>query len=255
MPKNPPDLDRARQRLLRLALSRGIPSADAEDLVQDTLLLYWARRHEIDSAPTWLAAVLQRRCLMHWRDRRANREDCTHPSTLDHLAPPAPAPDRQVEARQHLHHALSILSPRHRRLLCLRLVAGLRSTEVAAQLGYKAPSSVPKILNRTLTKLRDVARTSATSGPPEAEASGPTDESTGPFTARELSKITGISRTTIRYYARRGRIPYSGSGRGRRYPREPINALRRTWRPRGRPKADEERTQEDPPTPNPSAGS
>jgi DNA-directed RNA polymerase specialized sigma24 family protein len=47
-----------------------IPAQDAEDLLQDAVLVFWAKRDSIASPAPWLLATLRNRCLFYRRKRR-----------------------------------------------------------------------------------------------------------------------------------------------------------------------------------------
>lgn len=81
------DLDRllaaARPRLTRLAQLRGVPPEEADDVVQDTLLIAWqrlGRLREPARFDAWLDGICRNRCRHHRRDAQAMaRRDASAP--------------------------------------------------------------------------------------------------------------------------------------------------------------------------------
>jgi len=63
-------LRRVEPKLKRLLASYRIPIADAEDLVQDSLLKLVYRLDKVPDPELWLLGTLRRHCLMYWRGYR-----------------------------------------------------------------------------------------------------------------------------------------------------------------------------------------
>lgn len=152
-------VERLRRRFERIVFRYQVPVGDAEDILQTTLLLYVeaTRRERIHEPEAWLVATLRNRCLMYWRGKRLRSEPRpTAPSTLEHQADrhhPVPPNDAQVHARVDLVRQLGALRPVEARLLRLFVLESKSAVEVGEILGY-APSSIRKIRNRALAKLR-----------------------------------------------------------------------------------------------------
>lgn len=147
-------LDELRPRLVRILRRYRIPPEDAEDLLQETLLLLVRRRAQIRHPEHWLPATLANVCIAHHRRRRRTAAvlDLVDPDVLAHHGPADPPAQAAVPARLSIARLLSDLTPTHRRLL--RLAAqGLDTPELARRLGY-APSSVRTLLSRLRRRLR-----------------------------------------------------------------------------------------------------
>lgn len=224
------ELQQLRSRLRAIGTrSFGVPERDLDDIVQTAFLLYWARRDEVKNPQAWIVATFSRQCLMYWRSNRARRED---PSGLE-VEPAATSetyPEREVFSRvalrSALKRALATLPDRQRRLVCLRVLDGLSTSEAAAELGYSR-DSIQQTLCRALERLREAL-----------ESSGGPDKPRRLMTTRELAEASGIPVQTVEHYRRRGLLPVVGSGKTSRlrYP-EAVETLRRIRRPRGRPPA------------------
>lgn len=128
-----------------------IPSSDAEDLLQTTLLTYCYKRKEIRNPAGWVYATFRNRCRMYWRGRRRRTMEPIS-GTVRQL------PDRsqleeleQRELRRDLSRVLRQLPERHARLLWLRFVLGLSGPEIAKATGY-AYSGMQKLIRRSLDR-------------------------------------------------------------------------------------------------------
>ncbi|MEV6610141.1 sigma-70 family RNA polymerase sigma factor [Kutzneria sp. NPDC051319] len=135
--------------------------ADAEDLVQETLLAAWRgidRFASRSSVRTWLYRIATNRCLNALRDRGHRPTPATPPA--DHLPEPSrlddvpwlepypdtamefdapvPGPEARVESREAVSlafvAAVQTMPPRQRAVLILRDVLGYRGAEVADML-------------------------------------------------------------------------------------------------------------------------
>lgn len=104
--------------------------ADAEDLVQDVLVKLYPRTAELldlrDARP-WLLKVLYRQFVDFTR-QRARRPSTVYDDALAEAVPdPAAGPEQQAadaQASARVEVALSQLSPDHRALVILHLIAG-----------------------------------------------------------------------------------------------------------------------------------
>lgn len=239
------ELQRLRSRLRAIGTrSYGVPEGDLDDVVQTALLLFWTRRNEVEEPQAWIVATFRRQCLMYWRAARARREE---ESGLE--VEPAAAPETSSERgvasrlalRSALEGALATLPERQRRLVRLRVLEGLSTSEAAADLGYSR-ASIRQTLRRTLRRLR-----AALQHLDEPELDPPRRS----MTTRELAEVTGTSVHTVEHYRRRGLLPVVGSGKTSRlrFP-EAVEALRKIRRPRGKPPAtnrtDQRRLADDP---------
>jgi RNA polymerase sigma-70 factor (TIGR02960 family) len=154
--------------------------ADAEDLVQETLLAAWRgieRFEERASLRTWLYRIATNRCLNHVRDRGRRLPEL--PAPVEPVPPPpvptrmseplflepypdllleglvdgATTPDARYETLEAVGLAFTValqrLAPRQRAVLVLRDVLGFRAAEVAEMLAVTEVS-----VNRTLQRAR-----------------------------------------------------------------------------------------------------
>lgn len=141
--------------------------ADAEDAVQDALLLALQHLDQFKGQAqlsTWLTSIVINSSLMHLRqrarhvhvslDERSGRDDST---TLgDRLSSCAPSPEdvcRRSEFREHLARLLPALSPPLRKAFQLRDLDGLTTAEAAAVLGV-AHGTVKAQIARARARLR-----------------------------------------------------------------------------------------------------
>lgn len=151
------------RRELQLHCYRIVGSvAEAEDLVQETLLAAWQGMAEFQgrsSVRTWLYRIATNRCLNAVRDRERRPRPARQPSKplpdpsghievtwldpypdtlLAALDDPAPGPQALVESREAISLAfvttMQTLPPRQRAILLLRDVLGYRGAEVADML-------------------------------------------------------------------------------------------------------------------------
>lgn len=129
-------------------------TADAEDVVQETLLAAVRGIGKFDgrsSLRTWLVAILIRQAAL-WRRRRGRPM-----GQLDELAPPpAPSPPRHTaaaDAQMDVGQMLQTLSPEHREVLVLREYEGMSYEEIAASLGLPR-GTVESRLHRARQQLR-----------------------------------------------------------------------------------------------------
>jgi RNA polymerase sigma factor (sigma-70 family) len=164
IPTTMPDLDhsapvalddflrKVEPRLKRLLASYRIPVADAEDLVQQSLLALLYQWEKVRDPECWLLGTLKRRCLMFWRGQRRCLYRAVDTALLDWLAAPLAAPQERADLLADLENLIDRLPERCRVLLRLRFQLGYEPPEVAAQLGYRA-SSIAKITTRCLAAL------------------------------------------------------------------------------------------------------
>ncbi len=117
--------------------------AEAEDVVQDALVVAWRRLPSLRDAarfPAWVRRIVVRRCLRHLRRRAA------HPTAeLSAVDPgrarrPAPATAPASDAAIDVARLLGALPPRQRAVLYLTAVEGRTDREIAALLGILPPT-------------------------------------------------------------------------------------------------------------------
>ena len=138
----------------RLYLRRHrLPPEDADDILQQTLLVFLVKHDEIHNPEAWLRGALLKRCQYYWRRRQKSLLTLVDASILEALAPPtAPVQSVRHDVQRDLDRALGCIPPRCRRLLQLRYGQDCNPQEAAAQLGYR-PSGAYKIFERCLAAL------------------------------------------------------------------------------------------------------
>ena len=144
-------------RLFRLALRVTMNRAEAEDVVQDTLLRVWERRSEwgqIDNLEAFAIATCRNRALDV--AKRAGRNTVPLDKVEgSHL--PAPNAQLSLEAREQLSHVrrlMDSLPELQRTIMLLRDIEGLSYGEIAKELGI-SETQVKVYLHRARTKVRE----------------------------------------------------------------------------------------------------
>jgi RNA polymerase sigma-70 factor (TIGR02960 family) len=179
------------RRELQLHCYRIVGSvAEAEELVQETLLSAWQGIADFQgrsSVRTWLYRIATNRCLNSVRDRARRPMSAVEPraplpepsrhfevtwlepyphTLLAGLNDPAPGPEARLESREAISLAfvttMQTLPPRQRAILLLRDVLGYRGAEVAEMLDT-TESAVASGLKRARAAL--AARTPNSSAP------------------------------------------------------------------------------------------
>jgi len=145
-------LRRVEPRLKRLLASYRIPGADAEDLVQQSLLALLYHWETVRDPESWLMGTLRRRCLMYWRGHRRRLYRAVDAAILEWLSEPMAAPQDRDDLLADLENLIRRLPQRCRSLFLLRFRLGYEPPEVAAKLGYRA-SSIGKITTRCMAAL------------------------------------------------------------------------------------------------------
>ena len=163
-----------RDRLYRLALSITLDTADAEDIVQDTMLKAWERREQwpqIRNIESWLTQICKNLALDHKKKRsrivplttldpRPSTLD-SRPSTLDSrpltLDPrPSTLDSRPLTldpSAPPIIHLISQLPPPQDDIVRLRDIEGYAYREIAQQLNL-SEDQVRVYLHRARTRLR-----------------------------------------------------------------------------------------------------
>lgn len=119
------DLYRRYAADLRRLIATRLPSnASVEDVLQETFIRAYRSRHRFDPTQPewpWLATLAHRSCVKWWRDHRPTAtlfdrnvldNDAAAPGSDEHL--------RRMDQSGAVLSALSLMEPRHRRLLYLR---------------------------------------------------------------------------------------------------------------------------------------
>ena len=145
-------LDRLESEFARLFTYFRIPPPDAEDLLQDALLLFITKRSQILTPDAWLVGTLRYRCLLYWRKRRRRLMEAVDETLLLELAGGVSPRQENDDLARDLSGAIGRLPGRCRSLLRLRYGLGCDDPEVAERLGY-SPTGIRKIADRCLSAL------------------------------------------------------------------------------------------------------
>lgn len=149
-------LEKMRARIRRVLSSYRIPAQDAEDLLQEALLVTVKSWDNIQNKEGWLLVTLRHKCSIYWRGHRTRRVQAVDPEFLEDLAGALPAPQERQELLWDLDRLLELLGERHRDLMLMRFSLGLTPEEAAERLGYNT-SSVRKVTCRSLARLQKLA--------------------------------------------------------------------------------------------------
>lgn len=145
-------LDDVQPRLRSILASFRIPYADAEDLLQQTILTFLVKRDGIREPSAWLTATLRNRCLMYWRSYRRKLYESVDVAILETLGEPERPDQERVELTSDLNTVIRRLTPKCRNVLRLRYGLDCDPAETAERLGYRS-SGIYKILERCLAGL------------------------------------------------------------------------------------------------------
>ena len=139
-------------RLYRLSLAIVDDLSDAEDAVQETMLIAWRRWSSVQAfanPSAWLTRVCVRQCIGRRRSR-FRRE------LLDHSHDWSEGGETSLNLQGSLidlHRAYQRLSPRQRAIVTLHFQYGFTVDECAALLGCR-PGTARSHLGRAVAKLR-----------------------------------------------------------------------------------------------------
>jgi RNA polymerase sigma factor (sigma-70 family) len=129
-----------------------IPPADAQDLLQESLLVLVERWHTVAHPPAFLYGIVHNRIRRHLDRQRTERALFT---PLDHLEATATAADfvRHLESRAEARHLLARLPGPAAHVLTLRYAHGLSTRDTAAAL-HRSETAVRQTASRGLRHLR-----------------------------------------------------------------------------------------------------
>ena len=150
-------LEQARPWLARTLARYRIPPTDAEDLVQDALLLLFAKWQNVEHPAHWLVVAVRLICLDYQKRQSRRRTMAIDPHLLEELAGAAPNRQPTRDRFRDLALYLRSLPPRQRHVLRLAYGLGLDPRELAERLGGK-PDSQLRALRRAVDRLRELAR-------------------------------------------------------------------------------------------------
>lgn len=162
-------LKKVEPRLKRLLTTYRIPSEDAEDVLQQTLLALLYQWERVRDPECWLLGTLKRHCLMYWRTHRRRIYSTVDSTILEWLSEPVAPSQERTDLLYDLENLIGRLPSRCRSLLQLRFQMGYEPPEVAKRLGYRA-SSIGKITTRCLAALsRELLAAGLTEEPAEPD--------------------------------------------------------------------------------------
>jgi RNA polymerase sigma-70 factor (ECF subfamily) len=147
-------LARIEPRLKRILFRHRIPAQDADDLLQETMLIMVSKAGSIRNPEAWILATLANRCIIYWRRQRSRLWDQVDTAILELLADPEAPAQEQEELRLDLDSLLAELPERCRSLLRLRYGFGCTAAETAERMGY-CKSSIRKVTHRCLATLTE----------------------------------------------------------------------------------------------------
>lgn len=157
-------------KLKRVLARYRIPSDDAEDVLQDSLVALVYRWDRVRDPEYWLLGTLKRHCLMYWRTRRRRLYSTVDSTILECLSQPVAPSQEAADLKCDLENLIGRLPSRCRSLLQLRFGLGYEPQEAAQRLGYRA-SSIGKITTRCLAALtRELVAAGLTGADAETEA-------------------------------------------------------------------------------------
>lgn len=150
--------------LYRVALIITAQPADAEDLVQDTLMRAYRAIDRFDGAHprAWLLTILRNTEVNRHRRRRPDLLDdpdvqLDREAGLNSFSAPAPTPEQLVVGREFdevVDEAFAALPAKHRQVVHLVDIEGLSYAEAAALLGVPE-GTVMSRLHRARKRIRD----------------------------------------------------------------------------------------------------
>jgi RNA polymerase sigma factor (sigma-70 family) len=146
-------LERIRPRIKKMLRKYDIPLQDAEDVVQDALLVALSKWDSIHYKEGWILGAVRFKCSNYWRRQRGERLLGMDLTMLEELSEPQSPGQEQDEIHLDLRSLTRGLDPRQRSALWLRFGVGLNVDEIARRLGY-CPSSIRKLTGRSLAKLQ-----------------------------------------------------------------------------------------------------
>jgi RNA polymerase sigma factor (sigma-70 family) len=141
-------LEQVRPRLKLILASFRLSKEDAEDLLQDLVVIAIQKLPEIENLTAWLRGTTVNLCLMRVRRKHA-REKLTR--IYDSPIPPVQEP---VDDYVDLKRALALLSARHRQVVVLRAMQ-FSSDEITSRTGY-CRSSIRRIRDRAVARMIDL---------------------------------------------------------------------------------------------------
>ncbi len=110
-------LERVGPKLRRILFRYRIPARDADELLQETLLVLVSKQESVRDPDAWLQATLSNRCVLYWRNRRGRVSELVDRTILELLGDPGMPADEAVAIRADLDLLISRLPERCQALL------------------------------------------------------------------------------------------------------------------------------------------
>lgn len=110
-------LGRVGPKLRRILYRYRIPARDADDLLQETLIVLVSKQENVRNVEAWLQATLSNRCVLYWRRRRSRVSDLVDRTILELLGDPQVPSDEAAAIRSDLDLLISRLPGRCQPLL------------------------------------------------------------------------------------------------------------------------------------------
>jgi len=142
-----------------LITSVGCPAHEADDVVQDTILIVrdrWDQVRSLEKPAAYWYKIAGRRA-RRLQGQRAQRGCRTDPHDLLHAVPSPDDPCRVVDSREAARALLGGLPAGQRQVLWLREAAGFSVAETAAILDLR-PGTVKSQLNAAKKRLKELRR-------------------------------------------------------------------------------------------------
>jgi RNA polymerase sigma factor (sigma-70 family) len=146
-----------RVRIRTIFRLSGVSDADAEDLMQVSLLSVYQRWHEIRSPEAYLCRTVRRQIQLLWRRRRQAAELSLDQVAAEAGLPAVPPFQEASDRRCDLQRLLDRLPERARQVVALQYGEQLTAPEIAMVLECAAPA-VRKTSSRAMERLRRDAR-------------------------------------------------------------------------------------------------
>jgi len=156
LPSGPASLDElievVRPKVRRVFAQYRVPHQDAEDLMQEALIVTFKRWDDIYFKEGWLLGTLRHKCSIYWREKQGSRLQAVDPAFLEVLSEPVSPEQEREEMLWDLDRLFECLEARHSALLALRYLFGYSTAQCAEILGYNV-SSVRKLSCRAVAKM------------------------------------------------------------------------------------------------------
>jgi RNA polymerase sigma factor (sigma-70 family) len=152
-PSLPDVLERVGPKLRRILFRYRIPARDADDLLQETLLVLVSKQESVRNPEAWLQATLSNRCVLYWRRRRGRVSELVDRTILELLGDPALPSDEAAEIRSDLDLLISHLPERCQSLLRRRYGLISAQEEASSEEESEPDDADPEKTRRCLAAL------------------------------------------------------------------------------------------------------